>query len=149
MSCALLVSSKIKLGSPPGGMFGSAGVPTRLAGYTGDGSRADSGKQLPHSLTLWCSRGVQRTVRCCAWDRHGKYLALASFDGTTSIWSLVGAEWECVSTLEGHENEVKSVAWSPVSDMLATCGRDKTVWIWCVGATRSNRASFCFFVCGN
>jgi hypothetical protein len=27
----------------PGGLFGSAGVPTRPAGYTGDGSRTDSG----------------------------------------------------------------------------------------------------------
>jgi hypothetical protein len=31
------------LGSLPGGMFGSAGVPTRPAGDTGDGSRAHSG----------------------------------------------------------------------------------------------------------
>jgi hypothetical protein len=28
--------------SSPGGLFGSEGVPTRPAGYTGDGSRADS-----------------------------------------------------------------------------------------------------------
>jgi hypothetical protein len=45
-----------QLDSLPGGMFGSAGVPTRPAGYTGDGSRAHSGtpaaasRQL-HSLT--------------------------------------------------------------------------------------------------
>jgi len=73
---------------------------------------------------------VQRTVRCTSWHRSGTLLAVASFDGTTTVWSLVDEEWECVSTLEGHENEVKCVAWSPVSDYLATCGRDKTVWIW-------------------
>ncbi|CAO3651492.1 unnamed protein product [Cunninghamella echinulata] len=59
-------------------------------------------------------------------------MATASFDATTGIWEHDSREndWECVATLEGHENEIKLVAWSSTGALLATCSRDKSVWIW-------------------
>lgn len=64
-------------------------------------------------------------------------LASASFDGTVAIWELPHGksrdeDWECVAQLEGHNSgtEVKCVRWNALGSLLATSGRDKTVWIW-------------------
>jgi len=79
----------------------------------------------------------ERTIRSVSWSPCGRYLASASFDATVAVYQRVDEEeedeevkFECVAALEGHENEVKSCAWSPSGSLLATCGRDKSVWIW-------------------
>ena len=57
-------------------------------------------------------------------------MASAGFDAKVSIWERQGQDYVLQTTLEGHENEVKDVAFSRSGLYLATCGRDKSVWIW-------------------
>ncbi|KAL5612957.1 hypothetical protein BROUX41_003965 [Berkeleyomyces rouxiae] len=92
-------------------------------------------------------------------EADGMCLATGSFDSTAGLWrwedgdedetSLErevirsGAdagtggsddngskEWEFTLVLEGHDSEIKSVQFSPSGVYLATCSRDKTLWIW-------------------
>ncbi|KAI9331327.1 WD40-repeat-containing domain protein [Obelidium mucronatum] len=72
----------------------------------------------------------KRTVRAAAFAADG-LLATAGFDGVVGVFEdSANAGFECVATLDGHENEVKSVAWAPAAPLLATCSRDKSVWVW-------------------
>lgn len=74
-----------------------------------------------------------RTVRSCAFAPIAKAytLATASFDGSIGIWEDTGEEeWDCIAQLEGHDSEVKCVQWNPTATLVATSGRDKTVWLW-------------------
>ncbi|KAF3269761.1 Cytosolic iron-sulfur protein assembly protein [Orbilia oligospora] len=106
------------------------------------------------SLVSTIEGGHKRSVRSISWKPNAKgesVLATGSFDSSTGIWhreergthgdgeqSLElnseereeDEEWRFAVVLDGHDSEVKSVAWSAGGSFLATCSRDKTVWIW-------------------
>ena len=101
------------------------------------------------SIAVGSSRCIvhTKTVRSVAWAPSGKTFATASFNSNTGIWEQeednddvygfdlelgesVRRDWGCVSTLEGHETECKCVAYSSTGTLLASCSRDKTVWVW-------------------
>jgi len=92
-----------------------------------------------------------KSIRSISWAPSGKTLATGSFDSSVAVWEEVDPdqedgegverrdqgesgsgdkEWECVTTLEGHESECKSVAFSSDGALLASCSRDKSVWVW-------------------
>jgi WD40 repeat protein len=102
--------------------------------------------------------GHKRSIRSVAWKpnlRAGTLgLVTGSFDATAGVWRRsedqqgdhdatefeVRADggsddgdkhdWEFSLILEGHDSEIKSVSFSPSGQFLATCARDKSVWIW-------------------
>ncbi|WEW55650.1 Cytosolic iron-sulfur protein assembly protein [Emydomyces testavorans] len=105
------------------------------------------------ALLSTISGGHKRAVRSCAWKPHVKgesVLATASFDATVGIWRRWDEgfenhherndedaddededEWGFAVLLDGHDSEVKSVAWAAAGgSLLATCSRDKSIWIW-------------------
>ncbi|CAG8049952.1 unnamed protein product [Penicillium olsonii] len=94
--------------------------------------------------------GHKRSVRTAAWKPHiegESVLATGSFDATVGIWrrwdnygnaaaeesnedEADDEEWRFAVLLDGHDSEVKSVSWSASGMLLATCSRDKSIWIW-------------------
>ncbi|KAK3315194.1 WD40-repeat-containing domain protein [Apodospora peruviana] len=111
-------------------------------------------------LTGGHSRSVRTATWQPGVPPHRLRLVTGSFDASAGLWSWNGdkdalesgerlemevsaphnnskegeeedeEDWEFNLVLEGHENEVKGVAFSPSGQYLATCSRDKTVWIW-------------------
>lgn len=73
-----------------------------------------------------------KSIRTASWrpNAANPVLALGSFDSTISIFALESGNWEFLAQLEGPDNEIKRVSWSASGTYLATCSRDKTVWIW-------------------
>ena len=110
----------------------------------------------PHSTV---TNGHERSIRCTAWKPNlppsRLCLVSGSFDSTAGLWRWESTankegdhatdltttsgdeeeeeeetDWQFTLVLEGHDSEIKGVAFSPSGAHLATCSRDKSVWIW-------------------
>lgn len=87
-------------------------------------------------ITVTASNTFLRAVRDVSWSPDCRSLAVASFDASATILELTNdgkPKIDPVVCLEGHDSEVKSVAYSSAGGLLATCSRDRSVWIWEVG----------------
>jgi WD40 repeat protein len=55
---------------------------------------------------------------------------LAGGDGNGAAAEEEDEEWRFAVVLDGHDSEIKSLGFAPTAPLLATCSRDKSVWIW-------------------
>lgn len=103
-------------------------------GDNNDTPLTDKTVSLRHNYTF--DHEHEKSVRSISIAKHSNNLLIfGSFDSTISIWklnrSLAGKnEYDCITILEGHENEVKCVEFHPEENILASCSRDKSVWLW-------------------
>jgi cytosolic iron-sulfur protein assembly protein CIAO1 len=116
----------------------SADKSVRLYGYR-EQEVHENPPTLKFSFNSVIDTGHAKAVRTLAWSPSGNTLATGSFDSNVAIWQQTDAEedgnenggdWECASTLEGHETECKGLAYSASGTLLASCSRDKSVWVW-------------------
>jgi WD40 repeat protein len=73
-----------------------------------------------------------KTIRRVNFSSDGEYIITASFDSLVNIYRRTSGkfDYEFMATLEGHESECKSAVFNPAGDLIATCSRDKSVWVW-------------------
>src|SRR4029434_6481461 len=68
-----------------------------------------------------------------AWAARGDRLASASYDRTVGLWDtqqLTQGSVPLIARLQGHEDQVQTVAFHPDSSALVSGGKDQVIRQW-------------------
>eukprot|EP00177_Eucheuma_denticulatum_P001208 GFKZ01002177.1.p1 GENE.GFKZ01002177.1~~GFKZ01002177.1.p1 ORF type:complete len:396 (+),score=49.99 GFKZ01002177.1:1090-2277(+) len=117
----------------PLGFLASCGVDRTIRIWN---SSSDDKKKWQCALTFDDNKTFLRTVRDMSWSADGRSLACACFDAVTYVLELIGGKepkLDPVLSLEGHDSETKGVCYTSGGALLASCSRDRSVWVWEAG----------------
>ena len=75
-------------------------------------------------------KGHTDVVQDIAFDpQSGKLLCSCSADMSIRLWDIQET-YSCIKTLQGHDHNVSSVAFTPSGDHVVSSSRDRTIKIW-------------------
>jgi WD40 repeat protein/class 3 adenylate cyclase len=146
-----VTAQEVQNSTPPStGELGTTGAHFTTgagAAFAGDGRLATLGGD--NTALIWepmlanqplALSGHTGGVNTVAWSPDFTRLATASEDGSARVWDAVSGQEQM--QLIGHSGEgygwigagysgsVNQVAWSPNGSLLATAGKDGSVWFW-------------------
>lgn len=89
---------------------------------------------FPSDVALSLSDLQDETGKCEAWvlafSHDGRKLAAAGSPGFAVIWDT--HDFRRLKTLDGHEDSISNISWSPDDSMIVTCSMDKHARLWSV-----------------
>ena len=69
-------------------------------------------------------------------------MASCSYDDSIKLWVQEDDDWECISTLNGHESTVWWIEFTKDGRYLASASDDNTVKIWAQGDNFESNPSY-------
>ncbi|KAF9409198.1 vacuolar sorting protein VPS33/slp1 [Podila epigama] len=105
---------------------------TPSSATTSSSAAAASSSSIPQSLPIHLDQVVSGAtgsqINICCYNTTGEYILAGGVDRTIRLWN---AETKfCIKSYEAHGWEVLDLAVSPENGKFASCGGDKTVFLW-------------------